>query len=73
MWEDEIVEEVRRARDEYVARFNYDLDAIFNDIVQRQEQERLNGRVFVSLPPKRIEIIEESASEHSIADEVLAA
>jgi len=28
MWKDEIVEELRRARDEYAARFNYDIAAI---------------------------------------------
>jgi hypothetical protein len=42
---DLIVDEVRRARDEYAARFNYDLDAIFRDV---KDQERLSGRKFVS-------------------------
>lgn len=55
MWQDEIVEEIHRVRDAYAARFDYDLDAIFNDIRQRQEQERRNGTVYVSLPPKRPE------------------
>lgn len=36
MWKDEIVEEVRRARDEYAAGFNYDIAAICADIRQRQ-------------------------------------
>jgi hypothetical protein len=42
---DPIVEEVRRVRDEHAARFNYDLDAIFQDI---KEQEKKSGRQFVS-------------------------
>jgi len=42
---DPIVEEVRRVRDAHAARFNYDLDAIFQDI---KEQEKKSGYKFVS-------------------------
>jgi hypothetical protein len=38
---DPIVDEVRRVRDAYAARFNYDLDAIFQDIKQREERSGL--------------------------------
>jgi hypothetical protein len=48
---DNIVEEVRRVREEYAKRFNYDLRAIFADIKQQQAD---SGREFVSLPAKRI-------------------
>ena len=44
-WSDPIVEEVRRARDAYAARFNYDLRAIFRDL---KEQEQRGGRKLVS-------------------------
>ena len=44
-WSDPIVEEVRRARDAYAARFNYDLRAIYRDL---KEQEKRSGRKFVS-------------------------
>lgn len=44
-WSDPIVDEVRRIRDEYAARFNYDLDAILRDI---KEQEKKSGRKFVN-------------------------
>ncbi|MCI0642051.1 MAG: hypothetical protein L0Y72_09715 [Gemmataceae bacterium] len=44
-WSDPIVDEVRRARDEYAARFNYDLRAIFHDL---KEQEKRSGRKLVS-------------------------
>ena len=54
MWEDEIVEEVRKARDEYAARFNYDLDAIYKDL---KEKEKHSRRKFVSLPPKKPELL----------------
>ena len=50
MIDDPIVAEVRKARDEYARRFNYDLDAICNDLQQRQGQA---GRKVVSFPPKR--------------------
>jgi len=49
---DPIVDEVRRVRDAHAAMFNYDLDAIFQDI---KEQERKSGLKFVSFPPRRTE------------------
>ncbi len=36
MWEDEVVNEVRIVREAYAARFNYDLDAMYQDIKQRE-------------------------------------
>jgi hypothetical protein len=42
---DPIVDEVRRVRETYAAKFNYDLDAIFLDL---KEQERRSGLTFVS-------------------------
>ena len=54
MWEDEIVEEVRRVRNEYAAKFNHDLEAIYKDI---KEQEKKNQRRVVSLPPKKPELV----------------
>lgn len=49
MWNDPIVEEVRRWRDEYAKQFNYDLRAMVEDIRKREQEhpERL-----VSYPPK---------------------
>lgn len=38
---DPIVDEVRRIRDTHAARFNYDLDAIFKDIKEREKQSGL--------------------------------
>ena len=34
---DPIVEEIKRFREEYAARFNYDLEAIARDVRSRQE------------------------------------
>jgi len=39
-------------RDAHAARLNYDLDGIFRDI---KEQEKKNGRVFVSFTPPGVE------------------
>ena len=41
---DPIVDEVRRVRDAHAARFNYDLDAIFQDIKKREKE---SGLVFI--------------------------
>ncbi len=49
MWNDPIVEEVRKFRDEHAARFNYDIDAIVQDL---QELERASGIQVVSFAPK---------------------
>ena len=50
MIEDPIVEEVRRIRDEYARKFNYDLDAICEDLKKKQAE---SGRKLVSFPPRR--------------------
>ena len=44
-WSDPIVDEVRRARDAYAARFNCDLRAIYRDL---KAQEKHSGRKIVS-------------------------
>lgn len=46
-WNDPIVEEVRKARDAYAKRFNYDLDAIFRDL---KDKERKSGKTIVPCP-----------------------
>jgi hypothetical protein len=43
-WDDPIVEAGRKVRDAYAQRFNYDLDAIYRDL---KEKERRSGRVVV--------------------------
>ncbi len=46
---DPIVEEVRRAREAHAKQFNYDLDAICEDL---RKPEKTAGHPTVSLPPK---------------------
>ena len=52
MWKDEIVEEVRRVREEHAAKFNHDLKAILDDARKRQRE---SGRKTVSFPPRKPE------------------
>lgn len=47
---DPIVEEIRKVREAYAARFNHDLDAMYEDI---RKQEELSGRTFIRLPPRK--------------------
>ncbi len=50
MWKDPIVEETRKLRDQYANLHHHDIDAIFEDIQQRQAQSRKN---MVSFPPRK--------------------
>ena len=43
MAHDPIIEEVRRAGDAYMKRFNYDLKAVFADLRRRTEAARRRG------------------------------
>jgi len=50
MWKDEIVEEVRKNREAYAAKFNFDLQAMYEDL---KKAERKTKRKKVSLKPKK--------------------
>lgn len=50
MWHDEILDEIRKIREEHAKSFNYDLDAMFADWQKKQSE---SGREVVNLPPKR--------------------
>ena len=63
MWEDEIVNEVRQAREAYTVRFGCDLNAIYEDIKQR---EQASARKIVA-PPAR------AASDVPVGDGALTA
>ena len=49
MWRDPIVEEVQRIREEYAARYNYDIKAICR---AAREQQKTSGHKIVSLSPR---------------------
>ena len=48
---DPIIAEIRAVRDEHVAKFDYDVKAIFEDLRARQEA---SGRKYVRYPARRI-------------------
>ena len=50
MWNDPIVEEVRKVRNDHAKKFNYDLQAIAADL---KKQQKASKRKFVTLRPKR--------------------
>jgi hypothetical protein len=64
MWEDPIVAEVRRVREQLAARFNFDVNAIFADIQKRQAAlgPRLVSRV---RPPEATDAAEEASRRAS--------
>ncbi|EDN69862.1 conserved hypothetical protein [Beggiatoa sp. PS] len=49
MWNDPIVEELHKHRQEMAAKFNYDVHALCNYYRERQKQENMP---VVSLPPR---------------------
>lgn len=51
MAEDEIIAQVRAIREAWAARFNYDMDAIFQDV---KEREKRSTRRVITVKPKRI-------------------
>lgn len=56
---DIIVDEIRRVRQEHAAKFNFDLDAIFDDL---KEKERQSERQIVSRAPRPVRIIPPTGS-----------
>ena len=50
MQKDPIVEEVRRVREAYAARFDFDLEAMVDDLSKRQKESK---RLVVSRPPRK--------------------
>lgn len=48
-WEDPVVEEIRRIRDEQAAKFDYNIEKILEDARGREEK---SGRTVVNLSPK---------------------
>lgn len=50
MYKNEILEEIHQYREDYAKFFNYDLNAIFKDL---REKQIASGREFFKLPIKR--------------------
>jgi hypothetical protein len=50
MWNDPIVDEVRKVRNEHAKKFNYDLQAIVADL---KKQQKVSKHKYVTLPPRQ--------------------
>lgn len=51
---DPIVDEVRKARDEYAARFNYDLVAMVHDLREQERRRKLASGTATTLPSQPV-------------------
>jgi hypothetical protein len=56
MWNDEIVEEVRKNREAYAAKFNFDLQAIYEDLKKSEKKSRHKKVSFKPKKPVKVEI-----------------
>jgi len=54
---DEIVDEIHTIREHHAAQFNYDLDAIYADILRSEAEHRSRGAVFID-PPATADMIQ---------------
>ena len=52
MWKDEVLEEIYKIREEYAKSFNYDLQAICDDL---RKKEAASGRRLISKPLKQVQ------------------
>ena len=55
MSRNEILDEIRKTREELLARFNYDIDAL---MAHMTAEAKKSGRKFVSMPPRKPSVIE---------------
>ncbi len=53
MEQDEIMKEVREIRESYAAKFDYDIDGIFDDIMRRQREREEKADIYPPRRPKR--------------------
>ena len=56
MWKDEIVEEVRRYREAYAAKFNFDLQAMYQDLKKAEQKSKRKKVSFQPKKPVKIEV-----------------
>ncbi|HXJ96077.1 MAG TPA: hypothetical protein VMT20_24825 [Terriglobia bacterium] len=52
-WKDEIVEEVRLAREAYASQFDYDLKRMFEDLKKKEEADPLPRANLKPLKPQK--------------------
>jgi hypothetical protein len=62
MWKDEIVEEVRKYREEYAAKFNFDLQAMYEDLKKAERKSKHKKVSFKPKKPVRVELKTKSST-----------
>jgi hypothetical protein len=65
MWQDPIVAETRALREEYASQFGHDADAIFQDILHRQD---VPGKKLVTFPARKPIVKQVPAQQGAPAD-----
>lgn len=56
MWNDEIVEEVRKNREAYAAKFNFNLQAMYEDLKKAEKKSKHKKVSFKPKKPVKIEV-----------------
>ena len=56
MWKDEIVEEVRKNREAYAAQFNFDLQAIYEDLKKAEQSSKHKKVSFAPKKPVKVKV-----------------
>ncbi len=56
MWNDEIVEEVRKHREAYAAKFNFNLQAMYEDLKKAEKKSKHKKVSFKPRKPMKMEI-----------------
>jgi hypothetical protein len=56
MWNDEIVEEVRKNREAYASKFNFDLQAMYEDLKKAEKKSKHKKVSFRPKKPMKMEI-----------------
>jgi hypothetical protein len=62
MWEDEIVNEVRKYREAYAAKFNFDLQAMYEDLKKAERKSKHKKVSFKPKKPVRVELKTKSSA-----------
>jgi len=63
MYTDPVIDEIRKHRDEFAAKFNYDVKAMVDDIRHRQ---KASGRPTVSRKPNCVSTTEETEPKSNV-------
>lgn len=62
MWNDPIVEEVRKNREAYAAKFNFNLQAIYEDLKKAEQKSKHKKVSFKPKKPIKVDLIVKTAA-----------